>query len=53
MKRNVAKEVFKAQIDEMYVKVTAAEEARDAAAAGSKREWARLITYTIFTWKVV
>ena len=38
MKRNVAKEVFKTQIDEMYVKVTAAEEARDAAAAGSKRE---------------
>lgn len=38
MKRNVAKEVFKAQIDEMYVKVTAAEEARESAAAGSKRE---------------
>ena len=38
MKRNVAKEVFKTQIDAMYEKVTQAEEARENAAAGSSRK---------------
>ena len=41
LKRNVAKEHFKNAIDEMYVKVTAAEEAREGGGASAAHGSAR------------